>query len=137
MDRNERNPRLAARGLLGVFLAVVIAAEAVFGPSLGGMLEAAPHKRGVAADAKLLPQLVVVGAEQAYPETTARSLFIPTRRPAPEALAEEKGNTAKGQYVLLGVIVVGDNRTAMLKEKSTGRVFHVERGKDVNGIKIV
>jgi len=136
MDWIQRNPLVAALCLFGAVLLIVIAGEAVYGPSLASLLQSSPHRKGVAADAKLLPPLVVAGAEQAYPETTARSLFIPTRRPAPEAPADEKGNKAKGQYVLVGVIVVGDNRTAMLKEKSTGRVFHVERGKDVNGIKV-
>ena len=36
--------------------------------------------------------------------------------------------------MLQGVIAVGDQRTAMLKEKATGRIFRVDRGKDVNGI---
>ena len=105
MDWIQRNPLLAALCLFGVFLVVVIAGEAVFGPSVAGLLESSPHRKGVASDAKLLPPLVVASAEQAYPETTARSLFIPTRRPAPEAPADEKGSTARGQYVLLGVIV--------------------------------
>ena len=39
--------------------------------------------------------------------------------------------------MLQGVIIVGDNRVAMLREKSTGRVHRVERGKELNGIQVV
>jgi len=136
MDWIQRNPLLAALCLAGAFLVAVIAAEAAFGPNLASLLDANPHRRAVAADAKLLPPPVVVAVDQAYPETAARPLFIPTRRPAPEAPAEAKGSIPKGQYVLVGVIIVGENRTAMLKEKSTGRTVHVERGKELNGIKV-
>ena len=41
--------------------------------------------------------------EQAYPETVARPLFIPTRRPAPEAPVAAQGALQKGQFVLQGV----------------------------------
>jgi hypothetical protein len=34
------------------------------------------------------------------------------------------------------VIAVGENRTAMLREKSSGRIHRVERGKEINGITI-
>jgi hypothetical protein len=40
---------------------------------------------------------------------------------------------AKGQYTLQGVIAVGDLRIALLREKTSGKVIRVERGKDVNG----
>ena len=43
----------------------------------------------------------------------------------------------RGQYVLQGVIVVGDQRVAMVREKSSGKVQRIESGKDFNGMKVV
>lgn len=131
------NPLLALLGFVGVALAVAIGLEAAFGSSLKSALDARATRRGVPAEAKLLPPLASIGAEQAYPETVARPLFIPTRRPAPEAPVAAQGALQKGQYVLQGTIVVGDNRMAMLREKSTGKVTRVERGKEFNGMKVV
>ena len=136
-DWMRANPLLALLGFAGFALAVAIGLEAAFGSSLKSALDARETKRGVPAEAKLLPPLASMGVEQAYPETVARPLFIPTRRPAPEAPAAAQGALQKGQYVLQGTIVVGDNRMAMLREKSTGKVTRVERGKDFNGMKVV
>ena len=43
---------------------------------------------------------------------------------------------AKGQFILQGVIVVGDARTAMLREKTSGKVHRVEKGKEINGVTV-
>jgi len=85
-------------------------------------------------DAKLLPPVALQSPEQAYPEMAARPLFTPTRRPAPVEPAQGKQNFARGQYILQGVIVVGDQRTALLKEKSTGKIHRVDKGQSVEGI---
>jgi len=131
------NPLIAILAVLGVLLAIAIGLEATFGSSLAKVLDPAERKRAVPADAKLLPALVAVGPEQAYPETVARPLFLPTRRPAPEAITTAQGALQRGQYVLQGVIVVGDQRVAMVREKSSGKVQRIESGKDFNGMKVV
>jgi len=131
------NPLLGLMAIAGVILAIVIGLEIAFGASLAKTLDASEKKRGVPADAKLLPALVAIGPEQAYPETVARPLFIPTRRPAPDAPAAAQASLMRGQFVLQGTIVVGDQRVAMLREKSTGKVHRIERGKDFNGMKVV
>ena len=134
MEWVRRSPLVALLGVLAIALAAVIAAEVL----LGGRhaVPAAPAGRAAAAEAKLLPPMVMASAEQAYPETAARPLFIPTRRPAPEAPASAKNSFQKGQFVLQGVIAVGDNRVAMLKEKSSGKVHRVSAGNEVNGVKV-
>ncbi|HLX23297.1 MAG TPA: hypothetical protein VKR38_08140 [Usitatibacter sp.] len=137
MDWMRTNPLVALMGLVAVVLAVAIGLEIAFATNLKTALEEREGRRGVPADAKLLPALANIGAEQAYPETVARPLFIPTRRPAPEAPAVAQGALQRGQYVLQGTIVVGDNRVAMVREKSTGKVIRIERGKDFNGMKVV
>lgn len=134
MDWVRRNPLMALLAALAAVLAMVVAAEALLGPGSGATAVLPQH--AMPAEAKLLPPMAVVSADQAYPETTARPLFIPTRTPAPEAPAAGKNAFQKGQFVLQGVIAVGSNRVAMLREKSTGKIHRVQAGGDVNGIKI-
>lgn len=130
----QRNPLIAALALLTVGLIIALAIEVGLSarePS------AAPPKRGTASEAKLLPPVPAVAPEQAYAETTTRPLFVPTRRPAPELAAAAAPAFQRGQFTLQGVIIAGGNRTAMLREKTSGRIHRVEAGREINGIKVV
>jgi len=129
----RRNPVAAALAGAALLLLVALALEFFF---LRPSFDAGGARKPSAGDAKLLPALVAVAPEQAYPETAARPLFTPTRRPAPEAAAQQQAAFQPGQYVLLGVTMAGDNRIAMLREKSTGRIYRVSRGGEINGIKL-
>jgi hypothetical protein len=133
----QDNPLLGVLAALAILLAVVIGAEGEFGSSVGSVIRPGAAGRAVATDAKLLPPIIAIAPEVAYPETTARPVFTPTRRPAPEAPAAAQSTFQKGQFVLQGVIVVGNDRVAMLREKSSGRIIRIERGREVNGIKVV
>jgi hypothetical protein len=133
----RHNLVVAALAALAVVLVVVITLESRFGANVASATRPGAARRAAPAEAKLLPPLAVAAAEQAYPETAARPLFTPTRRPAPEVAATPQSTFQKGQFVLQGVIAVGDNRVAMLREKSTGRIHRVERGREVNGIKVI
>lgn len=132
----RNNPLLGVLAAIAIVLLVAIGFEGEFGASVGSVVKPGASRRAVPSDAKLLPPLVAMAPEVAYPETVARPPFTPTRRPAPEAAASGANTFQKGQFVLQGVIVVGDNRIAMLREKSSGRIHRVERGKEVNGIKV-
>lgn len=130
----QRNPLIAALALLAVGLAVVLALEVVLvdrTPSLP------PAKRATAAQAKLLPPVAAVTPEQAYAETTTRPLFVPTRRPAPALAVVAPPAFQRGQFTLQGVIIAGGSRTAMLHEKSSGRIHRVEAGREINGVKVI
>lgn len=130
----QRNPLIAALALLAVGLAVVLALEVTLverEPSL------APAKRGMATEARLLPPVAAVTPEQAYAETTTRPLFVPTRRPAPVLAAAAPPAFQRGQFTLQGVIVAGGSRTAMLREKSSGRIHRAEAGGEINGVKVI
>ena len=127
----RQNPIALALAVVAALLAAVIVAEAAIG-FWPRAIDEAP-KAASASDAKMLPPVPTVVADSAYPETAARPLFTPTRRPAPAAPAGA-GNMVKGQFVLTGVIAVGDQRTALLKEKTNGKVHRVDRGKEVNGM---
>lgn len=130
----QRNPLIAALALLTAGLIVVLAIEVGLGARTPPVV---PAKRGVAAEAKLLPPVATVAPEQAYAETTTRPLFVPTRRPAPELAVAAAPAFQRGQFTLQGVIIAGGSRTAMLREKTSGRIHRVEAGREVNGIKVV
>ena len=131
-----RRPIIAALALLAVVLMGLIALEAGFGARLGMSTAAPPPRHAAPTEAGLLPPLAPVIPEQAYAQVTERPLFTPTRRPAPPEAVSGKPAFNKGQFVLQGVIVVGEGRTALLREVTSGRIHRVERGKDVNGIKV-
>jgi hypothetical protein len=129
----KRRPLLAALAGIAMLLAVAVGLELAFGVSSSNA-DGAPARAAAPPDAKLLPPVVAQAPDLAFPEMAARPLFTPTRRPAPPDPTAGRGSFTRGQFVLQGVITDGDQRTAMLKEKATGRVFRVDRGKDVNGI---
>jgi hypothetical protein len=125
----QRHPMLAALAVVASLLAAAIGIELALGtPSV----QPSPAAKRPAPDSKLLPAVVATSPD-AYPETVARPLFIATRRPAPDAPAQQ-ASIPKGQYILQGVTIHGDTRIAFLREKSSGRTYRVERGKDVNGV---
>ena len=130
----RRNPLIAFLGAVSIVLAAILLAELAV---LGGDRSQVGARRAAPAEAKLLPPIAPVAADQAYPETTTRPLFIATRRPAPEVVAAAASTFQRGQFTLNGVIVAGGSRTAMLREKANGRVHRVETGGEVNGVKVV
>lgn len=132
IDLLRRNPLIAALGVLCAVLAALVIVElATAGASTGR----APVRKAAPAEAKLLPPLAAAPAEQLYPETANRPLWIPTRRPAPAA-AVVAASFARGQFILQGVTIAGETKIALLKEKASGRVHRVEKGRDVNGLQV-
>jgi len=132
----QRRPLVAVLALAAIVLLVVIGLETGFGGNLRPAIPEGSAKKAAAPEAKLLPPMVAVSPEQAYAETAARPLWTPTRRPAPPDNTAARPAFTRGQFVLQGVIVVGDERTALLKEKATGKIHRLESGKEVNGITV-
>lgn len=130
----RRRPLIAGLAVLGTALAVLLAFEIV--DESHSTIPAGPVKPAAPASAKLLPATVAVAPEQAYPEVVARPLFTPTRRPAPPQAVAAASAFNRGQFQLLGVIMAGNSKTAMLREKSNGKIHRVEQGREVNGIKV-
>ena len=131
----SRRPLTTLLAVLAAVLVVVIALESGLGASFAPS-GATATKPAAPAEAKLLPPVLAQSPEQAYPEMAARPLFTPTRRPAPAEPNAGKPAFARGQFILQGVIAVGDQRTALLKEKTSGKVHRVDRGKEFNGITV-
>jgi hypothetical protein len=127
----QRNPLVLVLGGFAAALLVVIALEAGWGFGRTGAPASTAGKAAV-VDSKLLPPLTDVAPEQLYPETGARPLFTPTRRPDPPA--EAVGTMVKGRFVLQGVTILGDTRIAMLRDKTTSKIYRVEKGRDADGV---
>ncbi len=136
MELLRRHPLLSALAGLAVLLAVVVLAELGSGAGERARLAASAPPRVTPSPAKLLPAVPATVAEQAYPETGARPLFTPTRRPAPPVPTTPVPQMVRGQFTLQGVLIAGAQRTAFLREKSSGKIHRIEKGKQVNGITV-
>jgi hypothetical protein len=83
----------------------------------------------------LLPDYVIAGGIASHAETVNRTLFNPTRRPAPVAIVEvAKPRIQRGQYALTGTTVAGDRALAFLKETNGGKARTVKKGETINGM---
>jgi len=83
----------------------------------------------------LLPDYAIAGGIDARAETVGRTLFNPTRRPAPVAVAEAaRPRMQRGLYALTGTTVFGDKGLAFLKEKSGGKALTVRQGDTIAGM---
>jgi len=122
---------IALAGTTAVLM-VVIAWETGWGEGLHARLPVKSLPAGAPVEPKLLPQLVASAPEQAWPETAARPIFVPGRRPAPTLIPPSA--MRKGQFILQGTTVVGPLSIAMLKEISTGKLHRLEKGREIFGM---
>lgn len=113
-------------------LAVVIGVEHQLGSEGPAEGPRAPAK---VTDARMIPPFTLAAADQVAPETAARPLFTPTRRPAPPA-ATVQPTMRKGQFVLTGVTVSQEASFAFLREIATGKTKSVRKGTEVNGLRV-
>ncbi len=68
-------------------------------------------------------------------DTIDRTLFNPTRRPAPVAVAEAaKPRMQRGQFALTGTLIADGKSTAFLRDVSGGKARRVMQGETVNGL---
>jgi hypothetical protein len=89
------------------------------------------------ADAGLLPAFSLAPIDQVSPQAGERPLFVPTRRPAPVAVASQASAMRKGQFLLQGTSITKDfGDIAMLKEVATNRSYVVRKGEQLNGITV-
>jgi len=85
--------------------------------------------------AALLPEYEIVGGVAARAETVQRTLFNPTRRPAPPMAQEGAANRLqRGQFALTGTMLVDGKNTAFLRELAGNRSRRVQQGESINGL---
>lgn len=121
-----------------VLAAIVLAAELDWGAATH---RAPPPETPVApapVSVGLLPDYSIAGGQAALAATSEHTLFNPTRRPAPPALATGGGSGPSqmrhNQFVLTGTAIYGTTAVAYLKETAGGKSHVVKQGDKLNGV---
>jgi hypothetical protein len=85
----------------------------------------------------LLPEYEIAGGMAARTETVERTLFNPTRRPAP-SLGQEGGPSQmkRGQFALTGTMLIEGKNTAFLREIAGNKSRRVHAGETINGMRV-
>lgn len=85
--------------------------------------------------ASVLPEFELPGGVEARGETVTRTLFNPTRRPAPTGAQEGAAQRLKaGQFALTGTMLVDGKSIAFLREISGNKPRRVRAGESINGM---
>jgi hypothetical protein len=79
-----------------------------------------------------LPEYAIVGTGNT--EMIQRTLFNPTRRPAPAAVEASAGRLQRGQFALTGTLIIDGKSTAYLREVAGNKPRRVLAGDKVNGM---
>lgn len=135
------HPALRRAALWSVPVALVagLAAWQTLGPAIAGTPEgatpapAAPQPMTLA----LLPEYQPGAVAPVGTDVVDRTLFNPTRRPAPPAVATAeaaKPKIQRGQFALLGTMMVDGKVTAFLREVQGGKPRRVLQGETINGM---
>ena len=132
----QRQPLAVILAAAAIVLLVAIGFETGFGSRFAPSIGTGVSRPAAPFQAKLMPPLAAVEPDRLYPEMATRPLFVPLRRPAPAAEQAAASNMKKGQFVLQGVTIAGDTKIALLREKSTGHIHRVEKGHELNGMKL-
>ena len=120
-------PTLAIGVLLGI--------ELGWGRQVHRLPEPAPALEARQVTPALLPEYKIEGGLAGRAETVNRTLFNPTRRPAPTAVVDAgKSQMQRGQFVLTGTSLAGERSIAFLKEIAGGKSRTVRQGEQINGM---
>ncbi len=119
-----------------VAAATVLGAEVEWSKRPAIALPAAADAPTQTVEPGLLPEFTIPGGMEGRRETVDRTLFNPTRRPAPAPAAPEaaKPKMQRGQFVLTGTTMVEGKSTAFLREVNGGKSRRVHQGESVNGL---
>ena len=116
---------------LVVILGVEVGARGMAAP----VVVAANPAPATASVPALLPEYGIPGGVDNRSETVNRTLFNPTRRPAPTPAPETaKPSMPRGQFALTGTTVVDGKGTAFLREVNGGKFRRVQQGDTINGM---
>lgn len=122
-----------------VALAVTFGLETDWGRSVEARPQAVEPIEPKPVVTALLPEYEIQGGVAARSETVERTLFNPTRRPAP-TLAQEggagPGRMKRGQFALTGTMLIEGKNTAFLREVAGNKSRHVHAGESINGMRV-
>ena len=116
-------------------LGVLLGIELGWGRQVHRLPEPAPVLEARPVTPTLLPEYKIEGGVAGRAETVNRTLFNPTRRPAPTAVVDAgKSQMQRGQFVLTGTSLAGERSIAFLKEIAGGKSRTVRQGEQINGM---
>jgi len=115
-------------------LFVIIGLETRWGRALDRRPELAEPIAPKPVVASLLPDYAIAGGVAGHNEMVQRTLFNPTRRPAPAAQEAAVGRLQRGQFALTGTLIVDGKHTAFLREVAGNKPRRVLAGDSVNGM---
>ena len=116
-------------------LAAVIGWETDWGSAVDKRLQPAAAIAPKPVVASLLPEYTIADGAAARAEMVERTLFNPTRRPAPTAAQDgAAGRLQRGQFALTGTMVVDGKSTAFLREVAGNKARRVGAGETINGM---
>lgn len=117
-----------------VALALVIGWETGWGKGL--MLRPSPAEPVTPKPvvASLLPEYSIPGGPAGHPEMVQRTLFNPTRRPAPVVTEPAASKLQRGQFALTGTLMIDGKSTAFLREVQGNKPRRVLAGDRINGM---
>lgn len=124
--------------LLALVLLYVIGEQTGWGQRVTLATPRANLQQAKMALALLQPEFALPPLEQTYTETVGRPLFVPTRRPPPPPPPPQPvlPTMRKGQFMLVGVILTKEKDVALLREMANGKISRVEKGKEINGMRL-
>ena len=115
-------------------LAAVIGWETDWGGAIDKRPEPPAAIEAKPVVASLLPEYTIAGGPDARTEMVQRTLFNPTRRPAPVAAQADVGRLQRGQFALTGTMLVDGKSTAFLREVAGNKARRVQAGEKINGM---
>jgi hypothetical protein len=118
-------------------LGVLLGIELGWGRQVHRLPEPGPALESRPVTPALLPEYKIEGGLAGRAETVNRTLFNPTRRPAPTAVADTgRPQMQRGQFVLTGTSLAGERSIAFLKEVAGGKARTVRQGEQINGMQV-
>jgi hypothetical protein len=117
-------------------LAALLAAELRFEAGVGSQRQSIG--RASAPSAASPAPLFALADRESFSETLTRPLFMPNRRPAdtesaPALPAPRAATPNTNRYVLSAIIIVDDERIALLTDTATGALSRVREGESLAG----
>ena len=84
---------------------------------------------------RCLPEYAIAGGAAGHTEMVQRTLFNPTRRPAPGGAGDRgEAQMQRGQFALTGTLVIDGKSTAFLREVAGNKSRRVLAGEKINGM---
>ena len=82
----------------------------------------------------ILPEFTLPDAKEGFPELLSRPVFAYGRRPSPNLTKGDAPAMKKGQFVLVGVLITPQNRSALLRDAQTNKTEAVAMVGVVRGL---